>query len=124
MLAPSAALAQPDAALAGALAQEDRPIKAMLRQATDVCQDAMASVSRTALDECNRRLQVAQQMVRGDAVRAEVKKLHDAEFSVALAWMMSMQDAIDKSKAAIPVYVRFSEALDAADRPAKPKKKQ
>lgn len=119
------ALADPSPSLIDGLRQESQSSRLVMREAVSFCRETLyPSSPRQAVYQCADRMQAALSMATVPIVAAELKAVERARTVAGIAGLTNVDVGRTEATKALPVFLDFLSALDAADRPAKPKKKQ
>ncbi|MCM8735951.1 hypothetical protein M5E06_17605 [Azospirillum sp. A1-3] len=119
------AMAETQNGLVEALRQEAPATRAMLRDASDFCKEAvLPTTGRRDQTRCADKMVIAEEALTQQVVKNSWKELRSAEFMAVASGMLSLEEGRSSAGKAIPLFINFLSALDAADQPAKPKKKQ
>jgi hypothetical protein len=117
------AMAAPKNVLVEALRQETSATRAMLRDASDFCKEAvLPTTGRRDQTRCADKMVIAEEALTQQAVKDAWKELRSAEFMAVASGMLSLEEGRSSAGKAIPLFINFLSALDAAERPAKNKR--
>lgn len=117
-------VAQSAPSLDEALRKEAPTTRAFLGNAMRYCKEAAApSVAGQMGPACEDKLAMAAEMAITDQVKAEMKRLDKLRTNILIMSFGSANGGVVAAATATQGYDSFLSALDAADRPAKPKKK-
>lgn len=119
------AVAQSIPALDEALRKEAPATRAFLGNTMRYCKEAAApSVAGQMGPACEDKLAMASEMATTDQVKSEMKRLDKLRTNILIMSFGSAKGGVAAAATATQGYDSFLSALEAADRPAKPKKKQ
>lgn len=122
-LMPAVAMAQPDAALVDGLRQESQTARTVIRDAVFFCKDTLfPSTPRTLVYQCADRMQAALSMASDPAVAVSLKAVERARTVAGVAGLTNIDTGRSEAARALPVFIDFLAAMDAAERPAKQKR--
>jgi hypothetical protein len=116
---PAQAQPAPDVALVDALRREGPNTRAMLRDASEFCKDAVLPTSgKRDQTRCADKMVIAEDALTQQAAKDAWKELRSAEFSAVLGGMLSLQEGRATAGKAIPLFMNFLSALATAEKPA------
>lgn len=116
-------MAQPDPALVDGLRQESQTTRTVIRDAVSFCKDTLfPSTPRPLVYQCADRMQAALSMASVPAVAADLKAVERARTVAGVAGLTNIEAGRSEAARALPVFIDFLAAMDAAERPAKQKK--
>lgn len=117
------AIAEPPQALVDGLRQENQTARTVIRDAVSFCKDTLfPSTPRTLVYQCADRMQAALSMVSAPTVATDLKAVERARTVAGVAGLTNVEAGRAEAARALPVFIDFLAAMDAAERPAKQKR--